>query len=57
MKLPFQASDEQMMWQVQTAADAGAFAELVRRWEEPIQRIRPGKCSSGRLEGRGRLLA
>lgn len=39
MKLPFQASDEQMMWQVQTAADAGAFAELVRRWEEPIQRL------------------
>lgn len=39
MKLPFQASDEQMMWQVQTAADAGAFAELVRRWEGPDESL------------------
>jgi len=39
MKLPFQASDEQVMWRVQAAADAVAFAELVRRWEKPIQRL------------------
>ena len=39
MKLPFQASDEQVMWRVQAAADSAAFAELVRRWEKPIQRL------------------
>lgn len=39
MKWPFQSSDEQMMWRVQTAADAGAFAELMRRWQVPVQRL------------------
>lgn len=32
-------SDEQLMWRVQTADDHGAFASLVRRWEEPIRRL------------------
>jgi len=32
-------SDEQLMWRVQTADDDGAFASLVRRWEEPIRRL------------------
>lgn len=39
MKLPFQASDEQVMWRVQSESDAGAFAELVRRWQLPVQRL------------------
>ena len=39
MKLPFQASDEQVMWRVQHESDSGAFAELVRRWQSPVQRL------------------
>lgn len=39
MKLPFQASDEQVMWRVQNESDSGAFAELVRRWQLPVQRL------------------
>ncbi len=33
------ASDEQAMWRVQTGDDERAFAQLVRRWEEPIRRL------------------
>lgn len=32
-------SDEQDMWRVKNAADPDAFACLVRRWEQPIQRL------------------
>ena len=32
-------SDEQAMWRVQTQDDERAFAQLVRRWEGPIQRL------------------
>lgn len=35
----FAPSDEQLMWRVQTGNDHGAFAQLVRRWEGPIQRL------------------
>jgi len=35
----FAISDEQAMWRVQTQDDEGAFAQLVRRWEIPIQRL------------------
>ena len=33
------SSDEQAMWRVQTQDDEAAFAELVGRWESPIQRL------------------
>src|SRR5271157_5642972 len=33
------ATDEQMMWRVKQADDAQAFARLVARWEQPIQRL------------------
>lgn len=39
MKVPFEATDEQVMWRVQAEADATAFAELVRRWEVPVRRL------------------
>ncbi len=32
-------TDEQAMWRVQTRDDHGAFAELVRRWEQPIRNL------------------
>jgi RNA polymerase sigma-70 factor (ECF subfamily) len=32
-------TDEQAMWRVQMHRDTQAFAELVRRWEEPIRRL------------------
>ena len=32
-------SDEQAMWRVQTRDDPEAFAELVRRWEQPLRRF------------------
>lgn len=32
-------TDEQAMWRVQMHDDAQAFAELVRRWEDPIRRL------------------
>jgi RNA polymerase sigma-70 factor, ECF subfamily len=32
-------SDEQAMWRVRMEDDEGAFAQLVRRWEGPIQRL------------------
>jgi RNA polymerase sigma-70 factor (ECF subfamily) len=32
-------TDEQLMWRVQTRDDAAAFAELVGRWQEPLQRL------------------
>jgi RNA polymerase sigma-70 factor (ECF subfamily) len=35
----FAISDEQAMWRVQTQDDEAAFAQLVRRWEGPIQRL------------------
>lgn len=35
----FTISDEQAMWRVQMNDDAHAFAQLVQRWEKPIQRL------------------
>ncbi len=35
----FAITDEQAMWRVQTQDDEHAFAQLVRRWEVPIQRL------------------
>src|ERR1700743_1334473 len=35
----FGASDEQAMWRVKMDDDAQAFAQLVRRWEKPIQSL------------------
>ena len=35
----FGISDEQAMWRVQHLDDEAAFAQLVRRWEGPIQRL------------------
>jgi len=35
----FAATDEQAMWRVRMQDDAQAFAQLVRRWEGPIQAL------------------
>jgi RNA polymerase sigma-70 factor (ECF subfamily) len=35
----FSTTDEQAMWRVQMHDDAHAFAQLVKRWETPIQRL------------------
>ena len=35
----FAISDEQAMWRVKMDDDAEAFADLVARWEKPIQRL------------------
>lgn len=35
----FPITDEQAMWRVQMQDDTEAFALLVRRWEQPIQRL------------------
>jgi len=35
----FAVTDEQAMWRVQRHDDASAFAQLVERWEKPIQRL------------------
>jgi RNA polymerase sigma-70 factor (ECF subfamily) len=35
----FGITDEQAMWRVQAQDDPEAFARLVERWEEPIQRL------------------
>src|SRR5688572_33362247 len=35
----FVVSDEQAMWRVQAQNDALAFAQLVRRWEKPVQNL------------------
>ncbi len=35
----FAITDEQAMWRVQMEDDAQAFAQLVSRWENPIQRL------------------
>src|SRR5262245_1697732 len=35
----FVISDEQAMWRVQAEDDERAFAQLVHRWESPIQRL------------------
>jgi len=39
MTWPFAITDEQAMWRVQNADDHAAFAQLVSRWEQPIQRL------------------
>jgi RNA polymerase sigma-70 factor (ECF subfamily) len=39
LKSLFATTDEQAMWRVQTQDDTNAFADLVRRWEKPIQRL------------------
>lgn len=39
LKALFGASDEQAMWRVQMEDDPAAFAQLVRRWERPIQSL------------------
>jgi len=39
LRLPFAISDEQAMWRVQLDGDQSAFAQLVRRWEVPLQRL------------------
>jgi RNA polymerase sigma-70 factor (ECF subfamily) len=39
MTWPFTITDEQAMWRVQSADDHAAFAQLVQRWEQPIQRL------------------
>lgn len=36
---PTMQTDEQAMWRVQRHHDPQAFAEIVRRWEEPIRRL------------------
>jgi RNA polymerase sigma-70 factor (ECF subfamily) len=35
----FGISDEQAMWRVQHRDDAVAFAQLMRRWEKPVQNL------------------
>src|SRR5256886_1743254 len=35
----FAITDEQAMWRVQMQDDEAAFAQIVRRWEGPIQRL------------------
>jgi len=35
----FSMTDEQAMWRVRMTDDPHAFAQLVRRWEAPIQRL------------------
>jgi len=35
----FAPSDEQLMWRIKLEDDASAFAQLVARWEKPIQRL------------------
>jgi RNA polymerase sigma-70 factor (ECF subfamily) len=39
LKSLFAMTDEQAMWRVQMHDDASAFAQLVQRWEKPIQRL------------------
>ncbi len=39
MTWPFTMTDEQAMWRVQNDDDHAAFAQLVSRWEVPIQRL------------------
>lgn len=39
LKSLFAPTDEQLMWRVQASDDHAAFADLVRRWEAPIQRL------------------
>ena len=39
MTWSFAITDEQAMWRVQNADDHAAFAQLVERWEQPIQRL------------------
>lgn len=34
-----EATDEQLMWRVRTQDDASAFAQIVTRWQGPIQRL------------------
>jgi RNA polymerase sigma-70 factor (ECF subfamily) len=39
LKSLFAISDEQAMWRVHAQGDAAAFAQLMRRWEKPIQNL------------------
>jgi RNA polymerase sigma-70 factor (ECF subfamily) len=39
LKSLFATTDEQAMWRVQMYDDVAAFAQLVRRWQKPIQRL------------------
>jgi RNA polymerase sigma-70 factor (ECF subfamily) len=39
MTWPTSMTDEQAMWRVQYEDDHAAFAQLVQRWEAPIQRL------------------
>lgn len=39
LKTLFALTDEQAMWRVQMHDDASAFAQLVARWEKPIQQL------------------
>jgi RNA polymerase sigma-70 factor (ECF subfamily) len=39
MNWPFTFTDEQAMWRVRHEDDHSAFAQLVERWEGPIQRL------------------
>lgn len=39
MTWPLTPTDEQAMWRVKTGGDPDAFACLVRRWEQPLQRL------------------
>jgi RNA polymerase sigma-70 factor, ECF subfamily len=39
VKSLFRMTDEQAMWRVQMHEDAHAFAQLMKRWEEPIRRL------------------
>src|SRR5437867_8188319 len=39
LKSFFSITDEQAMWRVQAQDDTAAFAELVRRWQKPIQSL------------------
>ncbi len=41
------ASDEQAMWRVKMDDDPQAFATLVKRWEQPIQRLCARMLSDG----------
>src|SRR6185503_19756859 len=39
VKVDRMRTDEQAMWRVKMDDDAEAFADLVARWEKPIQRL------------------
>jgi len=39
LTLLFAGNDEQLMWRVKLDDDASAFAQLVARWQKPIERL------------------